>query len=211
MRKPIRTFLIIALISLSLPFRGAAQKDSTLEKRIGAEFCAEFSKADLTKMEGENWQVELGLLILPLFDKYAAEIQKEWNIDPKDPDMYEKVGEKIGQIAALKCPAFQEFILKNMDKINGEDKESEKSLDGKWIKTEQTGMFSYLLVRTKAGKEEKFWWFEFFEGADELLSRPESYKNSNINIRYRETEVYDASLKEYRKIKVITRLTRSDN
>lgn len=211
MHMPRRKILIISLLSLCLPFWVNAQKDSTLEKRIAVDFCTEFSKADLTKMEGENWQVELGLLILPLFDKYAAEIQKEWNIDPKDPDMYEKVGEKIGQIAALKCPAFQEFILKNMDKINGEDNETEKSLEGKWLKTEQAGMFSYLLVRSKTGKEEKLWWFEFFEGSDELISKPDSFKNGNITVRYRETEVYDAALKEYRKIKVITKMVKSGN
>lgn len=147
-------------------------------------------------------------MILPLIERFGDEIQKEWGISPDDVDGLEKIGEKIGQIAALKCPAFQDFVVKNLDKLDLDDEEKEKSVEGKIIRLEQQGSFNQLIIKSKNGKEEKLWWFEFFEGADEFVSKPDRFKNEKLNVKYRETEVYDASLKEYRVIRIITSLSK---
>ena len=68
-------------------------------------------------------------------------------------------------------------------------------------------LFSSLVIKTKAGKEEKLWWFQFFEGADELIKKPAMLAKKNITVRYTVMEVYDSKLKEYRAIKVIKSLT----
>jgi hypothetical protein len=65
-----------------------------LDQRIGVVFCKEFSKIDSTRLTGGGWEMELGLLILPLIERFKDEIQKEWGISPDDVDGLEKIGEK---------------------------------------------------------------------------------------------------------------------
>lgn len=203
-----RKIAFLSLLVICLQITAGAQKDSTLDQRIGVAFCTEFSKIDSSKLTADGWEMELGLMILPLFEKFSAEIEKEWNISSDDPDGMEKIGEKIGQIAALKCPAFQQFVLKNLDKLGLDEEGSEKSVEGKLIRIEQQGPFNQLIIKAKNGKDEKLWWFEFFEGADELLSKPDKFKNETLKVKYKEMDVYDALIKEYRVIRVITNLSK---
>lgn len=207
-RTLLASFFLLGSLFCLLPATSYGQKDSTsLLKRITKSFCDEFSKKDQSKITAENMEMELGLLILPLLGKYADEIEKEWGIS-SDADGLEKIGEKIGQDAALNCPEFQSFIVKNLDAINGLDEdEKEKTISGSFISIETTGVFSSIQVKNKSGKEEKFWWFEYFDGADEVVKNAGKLKSKSVTVKYKETEIYDASLKEYRKIKVITGLT----
>ena len=77
-----------------------------------------------------------------------------------------------------------------------------KSVSGVFQRLEGQ-LFTALVIKTKAGKEEKLWWFQFFEGSDELVKSPASLAKKNMTIKYTEMEVYDSKLKEYRTIKVI--------
>ena len=190
-----------------LPVNSFAQKDSTLIKRISKSFCDEFTKKDKSKLTVDNMEMELGLIILPLFSKYADEIEKEWGITIGDDDGMEKMGEKIGQDAAMNCPDFQSFIVNNLDAITDkDDKDKEISVSGNFVSVE-AGLFSSILIKNKSGKEEKLWWFEYFDGADEVVKNASKLKSKAVTVKYKEMEIYDASLKEYRKIKVITGLT----
>ena len=182
-----------------------AQKDSTLTKKIANEFCIEFSKKDITQFKG--FEIELGLLIVPIIEKYGQEIEKEWGLSRDNEQDYEKISEKIGKEAAFGCPKFLEFIKNNLSEINESDDEEEtKSITGIFQRLEEQ-LFSSLVIKTKSGKEEKLWWFQFFEGSDELIKNPAVFAKKNITVRYTEMEVYDAKLKEYRKVKVIKNLT----
>jgi hypothetical protein len=182
-----------------------AQKDSTLTQKITSEFCAEFSKKDFTTLKGA--EMEIGLLIIPIIEKYSSEIEKEWNLSPENVSDFEKISEKIGQEAALGCPKFLEFVRNNLSDIaDAEDEPAVKSITGTFQRIE-TQLFSSLVLKTKAGKEEKLWWFQFFEGADKLTKNPSTLAKKNITIQYTEMEVYDSKLKEYRTIKVIKNLT----
>ncbi len=197
------------LAAFLVPFTLLAQKDSTLEQRIGRSFCVEFQKIDKEKLKSKSWDVELGLTILPLIQQYKDDIKKEWGLSADDEGGFEKIGEKIGQVAAMNCPAFQEFVMNNIDKIKDmDDEDEERNVSGQFIRLEQ-GLFSYIVIKAKNGKEEKLWWFEYFKGADELLAGLNDWKNKPVTFTYRESEVFDATLKEYRKIKIITGVTRN--
>src|SRR5688572_13173739 len=107
--------LLITLIFLTPVQKSFAQKDSSLTQRIVNEFCIEFSKKDFSKLKG--FEMELGLLVVPLIEKYNKEIEKEWGLDPDNEEDYEKISEKIGREATLGCPKFLEFIRNNIDDI----------------------------------------------------------------------------------------------
>lgn len=180
------------------------QKDSTLIQKITSEFCTEFSKNDFTTLKGA--EMEIGLLILPIIEKYSKEIEKEWNLSPENENDFEKISEKIGQQAALGCPKFLEFVRNNLSELSGpSDEPASKSITGTFQRIE-TQLFSSLVIKTKAGKEEKLWWFQFFEGSDKLTKNPSMLAKKNITIQYTEMEVYDSKLQEYRIIKVIKNL-----
>jgi|GEM_PF-1055934 len=191
----------IALLIFLLPATAVmAQKEaSAFEKKLMKEFCEEFTKQapNITK---ENIEMELGLLILPLMTKYEAEMKSEWNLDFSDPEDLQKIGFKIGQLGALECAAFRTFFVNNMKPNEAKPMQ----LTGKFLKLEGQP-FSYLLVQNAAGKTEKIYWLEFFEGADQLTS-PSALLNKAVTVSYKEIEVYDAAAKDYRKIKVATKL-----
>lgn len=89
-----------------------------------------------------------------------------------------------------------------------DDEEKIKSVEGKFVRLEQQGIFNQFIIKFNNGKEEKLWWFEFFEGADEFISKPDSFKNGKLFVKYRGTKVYDASLNDYRVIKIVTGLSK---
>ena len=197
-------YLLLA-ISLFTPLQKTiAQKDSTLTQKITNDFCIEFSKKDFSKLKG--FEMEIGLLVVPIIEKYGKEIKKEWDLDPENEEDYEKISEKIGREAAIGCPKFLGFIRNNIDDINADDDDSNiKSVSGTFQRLE-VQLFTALVIKTKAGKEEKLWWFQFFEGSDELVKDPAHLAKKNLTIKYSEMEVYDAKLKEYRTIKVLKNL-----
>jgi len=198
-----RKYAIVLFLSALLSFSGKtmAQQDTTLAQKISREFCEEFSKKDFARFSGS--EMEIGLIILPIVLKYKNEIEKEWKLSPDNEEDFEKIGERVGAEAALTCPKFQEFIRSNLSEITAMDEDKElKSVSGTLQRIEEN-FFQVLTVKTKSGKEERLWWFQFFEGSEELLDNPNKLLKKNIKIKYTEMEVYDPKLKDYRKIKVI--------
>jgi len=196
--------LLFSITSFAPLQKSFAQKDSTLTQKITNDFCIEFSKKDFSKLKG--FEMEIGLLVVPIIEKYNKDIKKEWDLDPENEEDYEKISEKIGREATVGCPKFLEFIRNNMDQINEvSDDDDTKSVSGTFQRLEGQ-LFTALVIKTKAGKEEKLWWFQFFEGSDQLAKNPASLAKKNLTIKFTEMEVYDAKLKEYRKIKVMKNL-----
>ena len=199
----IKTLLFSALLlSCASSF---AQKDSLLIKKITSEFCTEFSKKDFTKLKGS--EMELGLLVVPIIEKYSKQIEKEWNLSAENEADYEKISEKIGQHAAIGCPKFLEFISNNLEDIeSASDEEETKTISGEFQRLDEQS-FSTLVIKTKTGKEEKFWWFSYFEGSDQLVNNKTALAKKNVTVKYTEMEVYDPKLKDYRNIKVVKNLS----
>ena len=51
-------------------------------------FVSNFRKKILAKSKG--FEMELGLLIVPIIEKYSKEIEKEWDLDPENEEDYAK-------------------------------------------------------------------------------------------------------------------------
>ena len=185
------------------PLGAQATSKADFEKLIVKEFCDSFEKQSAT-LTVANMNEELGMILLPLFTKYSEQIEKNWSI-ANDMEGMKAAGEKIGQLAATGCPAFQAFIKANLQEINEQrDSESVKKVSGKILRLEGKP-FTYLLVQNAQGKTDKLYWMEFFPGADKLSSSAAAaYLNKPVVITFKEIEVYQALEKEYRTIKVIT-------
>ena len=188
------TCILISIASFS------QKESSAFDSKIIKEFCDEFTKGSPT-ITKENMEMELGLIILPIMTKYGEEIKKEWGLDITSQTDMEKIGHKIGQLGATQCVAFRSFIMDNLTTIV---ESRGLKTQGKLLKIEGQP-FSYLVVQNNSGKIEKIYWLEFFEGADKLTT-PSTVLNKTVTIEYKELEVYDATSKEYKKIKVATKL-----
>lgn len=176
-------------------------QDSSLTKKLIVEFCNEFSKKDFSSYN-ENSKTDIGLIIMPILTKHIKEIEKEWGLSYDKAGDFEKIVEKIGEEAAKGCPKFFEYVKNNMGEIHDEDIQQ---ISGSLQRIEQQQFYA-LVIKTKTGKEEKLWWFHFFEGSDKLVNNPNSLLKKNISLGYSIMEVYDPKIKEYRKIKVIESL-----
>ena len=203
MRKDFLKSTAILFVMFITVMSGSAQSRSGFEELLVKDFCDTFTTA-APKLSKENLTMEVGLLIVPLFSKYKDQIKAEWGLDVNNSDDLEKIGEKVGQISTLGCPAFLNFIKNNMDAFN-ENTESSKTYTGKIIRVEGAP-FTYLLLQNKAGKTDKIYWMEFFEGSNELADNIKGITNTRVTIHYKEIEVYDAVVKEYKNIKVATKL-----
>ena len=205
MNKNVMSRFVMAAVFVVSAFSGFAQNATAdFEKKISEEFCKEFEKIapSITK---ENMDMQVGLLILPILNKFKDDIKKEWKLDAENPDDLEKIGYKIGQAGALGCKSFMNFVMTNMDAIGDNGTARKQEVAGTLLKVEGQP-FSFLVVQNKAGKTEKIYWLEFFEGADKLTGTASSYLNKPVTVTYKEMEVYDPQNKEYKKIKVATGL-----
>lgn len=195
---------LIALLPVTSVYAQTANK-AEFEKAIIAEFCDSFSKK-LPNMSRENMTTEMGMVILPLFSKYSTQIESEWGLSTSKTTDYRSIGERIGQLATLNCPSFQEYVKANMNEIvSNQSTSASKTFSGNLVRIEGKP-FTYLLVQNSQGRTDKFYWLEFFPGAEKLQSAPITLLNKSLRIMYREMEVYQASEKEYRVVKVITKI-----
>ena len=107
--------IVLASIAL-LAFCGHTfsqiSKDS-LVKLMAKDMCTEISKQDLSNKKIENFEMELGMAMLPLFTKYGKEIKEIYGFDIEDGGNAETVGKDIGMRLAVDCPAFLKLIMQS--------------------------------------------------------------------------------------------------
>jgi len=201
----------ITLCALFFAFAGftsaSAQSASkeNFENAIVKEFCDSFESAS-PRLTKDNMTVEMGAMIVPLMSRYNNDVKSYWGIDMSSKEGIRSFGEKVGQLAALKCPAFLTFIKNNLQEIVSENGQgASKTYSGKILKIEGQP-FVYLLVQNNQGRTDKLYWLEYFEGANRLTTQPASGLNKTVTIFYKEMEVYQAVEKEYKTIKVISKI-----
>lgn len=176
----------------------SAQK--TLRQKMADDFCAELTKQDLPDTWDDKTMEKIGLVILPVVGKYKEQIKKEMGLEMVSQEDYQKVGEIIGQEAALNCPKFQKMVNQMVNDQTSEVKML-STVTGTFQGLATSGNFSYLRIKGSDGRETKVWWFEFFQGSD-LLANAAALKDKAVTISCVEQEVYEPTLKDYVKIKV---------
>lgn len=175
---------------------------------MARETCEEIGKKDLSNKTMEELQVELGFAMIPVVTKYQDELQTVLGVNLEDQQGLENMGRQIGMQLAKDCPAFLKIFANNpgvVKEINSRPgKETTGgSVSGTLLKI-VPGDFSYIQVKDAAGKIEKIWWMEYFEGSDKLTTNAQKYLNKPVKVNYTEKEVYNSILKEYVKVKIIT-------
>jgi hypothetical protein len=190
-------------IFFALPNLITAQK--TLQQKLSADFCVELEKLKLSDEFNEENMQKIGLAMLPVITKYNEQIKKELGIAMESQEDYKKVGELIGQDAALTCPKFRK-MTENMLENQIETNEATETLECTFVGIDNSGTVACIRVKEASGRELKIWWMEYFEGSDALIKTPELMKNKKVSITYIEREIYEPKNKDYVKVKVATKL-----
>ena len=194
----------IAILSFTSASAQSTSKEN-FENAIIKEFCDSFESAS-PRLTKDNMTVEMGVMIVPLMSRYNSDVKTYWGIDMSSKEGIHSFGEKVGQLAALKCPSFLTFIKNNLQDIVSENGTSAgKTYNGKILKIEGQP-FVYLLVQNNQGRTDKLYWLEYFEGANKLTAQPAAALNKAVTISYKDMEVYQAAEKEYKTIKVISKI-----
>ncbi|MGB5006880.1 MAG: hypothetical protein WBO39_08050 [Ferruginibacter sp.] len=206
MKKNLTLFLCSLLFSTGI--LAQVSKDSLL-KVIVKETCTDITGKDFSGKSMEEIEMELGLAMMPIMVKYQEELQTAFGTGIEDQAGMEKMGMEVGLQLAKDCPAFLKMFAGNPAVIKeraGKNAAAElKTVNGKLLAIVH-GDFSYLQVKDAAGKIEKLWWMEYFEGSGRLITNAGEMLNKDVKVKYSEKEIYNATLKEYIKIKVIAGL-----
>ncbi len=201
-------FCCLALLVITASVNAQVSKDSLL-KLMSKETCTEITNKDFSGKNMDELQMELGLAMMPVVLKYQEELQTVFGISGiEDQSGMEKMGMEIGLQLAKDCPAFLKMFVNNpgaLKEIVGNNTDAAvMSISGTLLKV-VTGDFTYIQIKDASGKTEKLWWMEYFEGSSKLTGAA-TMVNKQVKAKYIEKEIYNATLKEYIKIKVITGL-----
>jgi len=198
-----KTLLIALGYSLLATSLFGQSTNDVLVKQITRETCDEVGKIDFSKKTAEEFKLSLGLVLVKVMGQHQQEL-KTRGVNPGEPRSLEKVATEVGMRLASDCPTFVEALTKNPDTIRdfAESESSSGNVSGKLLKI-VGGEFTYLQVEDDKGKIEKLWWMEYFDGSNKFLADPQKQLNKIVRIDYVEKEMFNSTLNDYVKVKVI--------
>ncbi len=206
MRKLFSLSLIALITNISIAQK--MTKDSLIVL-MSNDVCLELNKLLVENRNNSTLETDLGLAMLPAFEKYMKEILQIYGFDKMSEENGGKVGEDIGMELGKNCPAFFKLLSRNPDAtsdiINGKTSNSLSNtfaIEGSLEKIVNSDL-SFVEVISSKGKIEKIYWFEYFEGSNLLIKEPQKLLHQKIKLNYFEREVYNSALKDYIKLKVI--------
>ncbi len=189
--------LAATLCFLSFTLAAQVKKDSLL-KVMGTEVCAELTKKDLAKLKKDELEMQVGLAFIPSITKYEAELKAVYGENMELDGLMEKVSEDLALRLMTDCPTFLTAIAGNSN-IKAGESQTVNMMNAVLVKL-VPGEFTHLLVKDNKGRVQKLWWMDYFEGADGFVATP----NKKMKISYVARQVYNARLKIYSDILVIT-------
>lgn len=138
----------------------------------------------------------------PYLDSFA----KDENIPVEEltNDIATKLGQKIGLKLVASCPVFIDLMA-----AYSEDEVNNNIVTGTatgLVTAVQISDHVYVTVKDYSGKITKMVWLEYFPGADEYKSNPARLKGRQIEVEWKEAEIYHIVKKDFNAIKAITKL-----
>ncbi len=206
-----KKLLFLFGVTLALNANAQMTKDSLL-KAMSKEICAEINKKDVSNINADNAQQELGMLFMPVIMNHSSDIESVFG-SVNDMDAMQKLMIDLGMKLTLTCPKFAEVSMKMAGSMGEPKKEKIAARtveinEGDELKgtllSIAPGDITTLSVKDTKGKTIKLYWLEYFENADLLKANNKRYLNKKVNITYIEKSIYDAAKKDYKTIKVIT-------
>lgn len=203
-----KTLACLLLLAGSYGAKAQMSKDS-LTKVMAKEVCVELEKKDFSKIKKEQIEEELGLALLPVITKYETEIKEVYKVDEvMESKTMEIVGRDIGMKLVNVCPSFLKIFVNGLADDNKKVTdapvaavEEVKSVFGMLTAITQTEMAT-LVVKDRTGKLTKIVWLDQFVGSDLVQANAAKFINKPVTIKFIESEIYNATLKRYTKIKV---------
>jgi hypothetical protein len=179
-----------------------------LMKGLAKDACAELGKVDLSKQTPDQLKMTMAMAFLGAASKHQTEMSALGLNLGQQADA-QKLGVDIASHMLNECPATMLSAAKNPETLRqAAAQQANKtvptgSITGTLRKV-VGGDFSYLQVEDANGKIEKLWWMEYFDGSNTLVSSPATRLNKPVTVKYVEKEVFNSTLGDYVKIKIIT-------
>jgi len=171
-------------------------------KEIGDDTCA--CIAELKKSGEEITDMQLGLCIVKSYNAKKSKLPKDKQVSLSDSEGFEAIAGEIGLKMVETCP---EFIMDLADEtatdvtVVPKQSISVSVLD---IKSEQFVTFT---VKDANGRQHALLLLEYFAAAS-LFTEGKIKKGDKITVSYKEVELFDPKMKEFRYYKVLTDLTK---
>ena len=176
------------------------EKDSIIDL-ICIDVCNEIKSKDFSQMSKDDFEVQLGLAMIPAFNKHQSALTPLLGDAMESEGGMEKIGEMVGQRLVFKCPEFLQLMKKSQTANQPLKQINLQFIDAVLIAI-TPGEVTYLQIKDFNGKTENILWLDYFEGANELSATPKNFLNKKVAIKYSEKDVYNHQLKEYVKVKV---------
>jgi hypothetical protein len=208
--------IIFPLIVLSFCFNAKSQDTSLSKAAVSVCDCLTKSKIEEKSSPEQMQQVFLNCMFTSAPDLISKIVSSG--------EDYQKAGEEIGTKLAMEmmkngCPAFTK-IASAMAMSGGDDAadsllsnptnssaEETQSIQGTVTKVEERD-FTYITIKTTAGREQTFIYYRYVPGSDEWIKDAVTkLKNKNVSLSYVESEVYQPKFKQFMHVKEIKTLT----
>ncbi len=135
-----------------------------------------------------------------------------------DMEAAQEIATQLGmEMMKINCPSF--LKIASAMAANGDadgfnlsmpaqvETQTAESVDGTVINVEEKD-FTYITVKTTAGRELNFIYYNYVPGSDEWIKDPATkLKNKNVSLSYIEAEVYQPKFKQFMNVKQIKTLT----
>ncbi|TMI69735.1 MAG: hypothetical protein E6H09_18775 [Bacteroidetes bacterium] len=156
------------------------------------------SEADLDKL-GENCILKAAT---PYLDSFSRD--ENVKIEDLDGEIGNKIGQKIGMKLVTNCPAFVELIA-----TFSNSQDEPEVVTGKTsgtVTAVTTSDHIFLSIKEASGKITRLAWIEYFPGADEYKSNPALLKGKQVEVEWKQSEIYNIANKDFAIVKVISKL-----
>lgn len=171
--------------------------------------CMSAKKTDLTKVNVEDLQMDLGICMLKSYSEHSKDFDESSKINITDEEEMGAFGEKIAMKMINYCPDFiielgKIAIAEDEAAAFEEGKKQSASIEG--VITEiKYDQFVTISVKDKNNRIHNLLLLNYFDTAS-LFTNGDVKKGTSVVISYSDTELYDSTSKDFRFYKVISGL-----
>jgi len=202
-----KIFLIVCLV-IGGAFFLRAQESSIIDK-VAKETCTCMEGTNLDGITQEAFEQQIGTCLISVASKYTAELKEAMDFDINDQNSVSSLGEKVGRNIALNCPTlFQKMMELYSDdqELSPDQVQQLARFRGTFVRMEESGSFPRIVLRGEGTAESSFIWMEYFPGSEMFLQETEPLAGQLMTVTYKSMQVMHPVMKQYREIKVITRI-----
>ena len=154
----------------------------------------------------EQFNLELGLCMIEAARPYAAELLKDHNIDfDKIDTQGEELGRLIGMKMAAICPKKLVAVANRMSESNSDNDSDIVSVAGTVTRVKE-GAFVEFSLDEGDGTFNKYSWITKVDSDINLVEEYNNLVGKRVMISFKDQEVFDGRIGEYRNFRVIVSL-----